>query len=75
MAKPPEYQEILASNIRRLAESKNISLNKLADFAGVSRRHLYTILAGENDPTLGWIRQIADALEVDLLDLLKPPRR
>ena len=73
MPEGPEYQALLAANIRRLAEERGISLNKLADFAGVGRRHLFAVLSGENDPTLGWTGRVANALEVDLVDLLKPP--
>jgi transcriptional regulator with XRE-family HTH domain len=70
----PNYQEVLAANIRRLAESRGVSLNKLADFAGVGRRHLFAVLAGEHDPALGWCDRIAAALEVDLLELLTDRR-
>lgn len=57
-------------NIRRLAVARGISLNRLADFAGVGRRHLFSVLAGDHDPTLGWCARVAAALDVDLVQLL-----
>ena len=47
-----------------------MSLDSLADFAGVSRRQLYNFLAGEHDITLGWLAKIAAALEVEPAALL-----
>lgn len=63
-------QEIIAKNIRALAEEREMSLDSLADFAGVSRRQLYSFLSGEKDATIGWLEKIADALGVELADLL-----
>lgn len=50
-----------------------MSLDSLADFAAVSRRQLYSFLGGEKDATVGWLEKIADALEVQLIDLLREP--
>lgn len=62
----------VASNIRDLSRRRGVSLNKLADFAGVSRRQLYAFLGGEVDVTLGWLERIAEVLQVDVLDLATP---
>ncbi len=67
---PPSLQEIVAENIRLYAESKALSLDNVADFAGVSRRQLYNFLAGEHDITLGWLAKIAHALELEPAALL-----
>lgn len=49
-----------------------MSLNKLADFAGVSRAQLYNFLSGKNDVTLGWLDSVAEALDIDVLELVVP---
>jgi len=59
----------MCAQIRHLAAERGLSLNKLADFAGVGRRYLYQVLAGESDPTLGWIIKVAEALDVELTQL------
>jgi transcriptional regulator with XRE-family HTH domain len=66
----PSLQAVVAENIRICAQGKSMSLDSLADFAGVSRRQLYNLLAGEHDITLGWLAKIADALEVEPAELL-----
>ncbi len=60
----------IASRIRTLAEKRGVSLNKLADFAGVSRRQLGRILKCEVSPSVATLEKIAGALEVELRDLL-----
>ena len=64
-------QAALAENVRTLAEKRGVSLDVLADLAGVSRRQLYNMLSGEHDVTIGWLEKIADALEVEMPELLR----
>ena len=52
-----------------------MSLDSLADFAGVSRRQLYNFLSGEHDITLGWLAKVAQALQIDPVVLMTPRER
>ncbi len=52
-----------------------MSLNRLADFAGISRRHLARILNGEQSPTVVMLEKIAGALDLDVVDLVGKPSR
>lgn len=40
--------------------------------SGVGSSSLYGVLKGERSPTLGWMVTLAEALEVDVVELLKP---
>lgn len=71
--KPHALRKILAANVRRAAEERELPLNTLADLAGVSRSHLYALLAGERAATIDWIAKIAEVLGVEPADLLRPP--
>jgi DNA-binding Xre family transcriptional regulator len=62
----------VASCIRELARRRAVSLNKLADFADISRSHLARILNGESSPSLSTLRRIAAALDTSTRDLLPP---
>jgi len=64
-------QHIVAENIRIIAKRKKIALIALADFAGVSRAHLFAFLAGKKDVTVGWLAKVAVALDVLPSELLK----
>ncbi len=60
----------LADSIRRLARQRKVSLNKLADFAGISRSHLSRILKCESSPSLAIVARLAAALDVEVAELL-----
>ena len=61
--------EMLTINVRRLTELKRMPLTVLADRAGISRRELFAVMAGEVDPDVEWIRRLAEALGVTMADL------
>ncbi len=60
----------LATRIRQLARSRKMSMNRLADFAGLGRGYVSDVLAGKKSPTLRTLAKIAGALEVPVTELL-----
>ena len=66
-------REVLAANIRAVARERGVPLNAVADFAGVARSQLYSVLAGEKSATTDWLAKVANALEVEPWRLLVPP--
>ena len=58
--------------IEHYAARKRYSINRLADFAGISRSYMSTILRQKNSPSLRTLQKIADALDVEVRDLLEP---
>lgn len=73
----PERMKIVAGNVRRLAEDKGMPIVHVADHAGIGRTTLWRILdvgeQGASDPRLSTLDALAEALEVDMLDLLRAP--
>jgi DNA-binding Xre family transcriptional regulator len=69
---PAEIRALAAENIRRLAVERGISLNHLADFAGIGRPAFYRCLGGDEAMTLDRLGKIATALEVHPMELLRP---
>ncbi len=68
-----EVNEIIAINLKRLREEKNLSLGQLAELAGVSKVMLSGVEKGLSNPTINTIWKIAGALEVTYTDLLELP--
>lgn len=66
---------VFAKNVRATAEERGLSLNSLADFAGVSRAQMYNVLAGNSSPSLDWISKVATVLELEAWQLLVPDGR
>ena len=75
----PLAHEVVTKNLRRLTAAKGIPLPVVADRAGIDRRELFAMMAGEYDADLDWLNRLAEALEVDLTELFRdddgaPPR-
>ncbi len=63
-------RRLVARNIRAAAKRKPVALTALADFAGVSRSQVFTVLSATTSPTLDWIAKVATALDVEPSQLL-----
>jgi transcriptional regulator with XRE-family HTH domain len=70
-----ELHYAVAERIKELADARGLTINRLADFAGMSRGYLSKLLRGEQSPTVRSLERIAAALEVEVRDLFPKPRR
>lgn len=70
-----ELHRRLARRVRELARAERIPVSHLPDRAGVGRAHFWDVLGGRKSPTLRWMGQIAEALDVDASELLLPRAR
>jgi transcriptional regulator with XRE-family HTH domain len=69
-----ELRARVGSRIRELAERRKIPISDLPARAGVSRAHLFAVLRGSKSPTIDFLNRLANALECDPHELLRPPR-
>ncbi len=69
---PSQLRGVLARNIRQQAKKRGLALNSLADFAGVSRSHLYAALKSKKAISTDVLAKLAKALEVPPWQLLVP---
>jgi XRE family transcriptional regulator, regulator of sulfur utilization len=60
----------MGRRLKRLREAKGLSQYALADKAGISRRYVMKLEAGQSDPTVGMLQRLAKALAVPVTDLL-----
>ncbi|MGH8596891.1 MAG: helix-turn-helix transcriptional regulator [Gammaproteobacteria bacterium] len=63
-------QVSLGTRVRRLRARRGITRKVLAEIADVSERHLANLEAGDGNPTILILRQIAQALNCPLAELL-----
>ena len=68
-----EEAYILGYNVERLRTKERMDITKFAQVSGITRPTIYKIESGEADPRLSYIRKLADALGVTVVDLLMPP--
>lgn len=68
-----EISEIIAYNLKRLREERNLSLGQLAELAGVSKVMLSQLEKGSANPTINTIWKITGALQLPYTSLLESP--
>jgi len=68
-----EISEIIAVNLKRLREERNLSLGQLAEMAGVSKVMLSQLEKGASNPTINTVWKITGALHLPYTSLLELP--
>lgn len=66
-------RQLVASNIRRIAGARGLTITRLADFAEVSRPSLQHALEGRNAMTTDRLAQLAEILKVHPAELFVDP--
>lgn len=64
-------QQLFGDIVRTLRQSKGLSQEALADRAGLHRTYISLLERGLRNPSLTVIQQLAAALKVRLVDLVK----
>lgn len=59
----------LGSKIRILRNTKKYSQEKLAELSGLDRNYISLIENGKANPSITYLKQISEALDVDLNEL------
>jgi transcriptional regulator with XRE-family HTH domain len=63
--------EIFGRNLRRACAARGIDAVRLAERMGRSRGSIERMLAGEGNPTLSFLGQVAHSIDVRLIDLVR----
>jgi transcriptional regulator with XRE-family HTH domain len=66
-------RELVAWNLRRLRVAKNFSQEHLANSAGVDRTYLSRLERKQENPSVGILEKVSEALGVHIADLFVPP--
>ena len=72
-----DLKDVVAANLRRLRNRLDITQEELAHRAGLSTRYVSKIETGRSSPTVTALGQLAEALGVGPVELLRQrrPRR
>ena len=63
----------IGDNMRNIRKQKSMTLQQLADILGCSQQNISQYESGKRTPKLKTIQKIADALDVNVNDLLENP--
>jgi XRE family transcriptional regulator, regulator of sulfur utilization len=69
-----EMSLLVAQNLKRIREERNLSLDKLAELTGVSKSMLGQVERGESSPTISTVWKISNGLKVSFTTLLNSPQ-
>lgn len=70
-----ELQRRVGLNLLAYRRARGLSQEAMADELGVHRTYMGGVERGERNLTLKSVERIAERLDIDPLDLLKPPRK
>jgi transcriptional regulator with XRE-family HTH domain len=70
-----DIRELFAANVRRLRHEKGVSQEELAESAGINRTYVSKLETARTYAGLEIIGKLAKALEVEPIELLRPPAR
>jgi transcriptional regulator with XRE-family HTH domain len=70
--KEKNYLIKIGRNIKELRKEKGISQVDLAYMCNFEKTNMSRIESGNNNPTIRTLLKIANALDVDLFEILKP---
>ena len=63
-------QNVIANNLKRIREKRNLSLDKLSELTGVSKSMIRQIEKEKSSPTISTIWKIANGLKISFTSLL-----
>jgi ribosome-binding protein aMBF1 (putative translation factor) len=69
-----EYAGIIGRNVRQARESAGLTQEQLGVKAGMAAPHVSRLEAGGHLPSLKTVKRVAEALDVDVPDLLPTPK-
>jgi transcriptional regulator with XRE-family HTH domain len=63
--------QTFGKNLRCTCDTQGIDAARLAELMGRSRGSIERMLAGEGNPTLSFLEQVAHSIDVPLVDLVR----
>src|SRR5882762_9921365 len=70
-----DMRKLVGRNVRRIREKKRLTQEQFAEISGFSQQYLSGLERGQRNPTVVTVYEIAVALGVSHLDLLRPTRK
>lgn len=70
-----EYARIIGENVRKARETAGLTQDEVQTRTGIAAPHLSRLEAGRHLPSLKTVKRVAEALGVDVCELLPKPSR
>ena len=67
-----DMRKLAGRNVRRVRQEKGMTQEQLAEVSGFSQQYISGLEQGRRNPTVVTVYELATALGVNYLDLLRP---
>jgi transcriptional regulator with XRE-family HTH domain len=69
-----DMRKLVGGNVRRIRQKKRLTQEQLAEISGFSQQYISGLEQGRRNPTVVTLYELASALGVSHLDLVRPFR-
>jgi len=69
-----DMRSLVGQNVRRIREKKGLTQEEFAERSGFSQQYISGLERGQRNPTVITVYELATALGVSHMDLLRPSR-
>jgi transcriptional regulator with XRE-family HTH domain len=69
-----DMRRLVGENVLRLRRRKGLTQEQFAEASGFSQQYISDLERGRRNPTVVSLHELAQALEVGPVDLIRPPR-
>ncbi len=69
-----DMRRLVGDNVRRIRQKKGLTQEQFAEISGFSQQYLSGLERGRRNPTIVTIYELAQALGVSHIDLLRPSK-
>jgi len=70
-----DMRKLVGTNFRRIRLLKGLTQEEFSDLSGFSQQYISGLEGGRRNPTVVTLYELATALGISHLDLLRPPGR
>jgi transcriptional regulator with XRE-family HTH domain len=70
-----DMRRLVGRNVRRIREGRGLTQEQFAEISGFSQQYISGLEQGHRNPTIITLYEVAVALGVSHLDLLRPQQR
>lgn len=69
-----DMRKLVGDNVRRMRVKKGLTQERFADVSGFSQQYISSLEKGHRNPTVITVFELASALGISHMDLLRPTR-
>lgn len=70
-----DMRKLVGQNVRRIRQKKGLTQEAFAEISGFSQQYLSSLEQGKRNPTIITLYELAVALGVSHVDLVKPQKK